>query len=109
MKTFLIVYLVCLVYTSFQKDKVVRPLSLRIAWTWFAWVGLVEFIFTFIRAGAYGSYSGPRDRDLALIDVWASGISWLFLAVSIFALRNALTGAAPVTPAAANPEEDKRA
>ncbi|HOG93157.1 MAG TPA: hypothetical protein PLE80_06260 [Opitutaceae bacterium] len=96
MKTFLIVYLISLVYTSFQKGKIIRPSSLRSAWTWFAWTGIVEVIFTFIRAGAYGRYRGPRDNDLALIEVWASGISWLFLVISIFALRNALTEATTI-------------
>jgi len=79
--------------------------SLRAAWVWFALIPLTQFVFALFRAGTGGSA-----RDLMLVEMWADGVGWLLLGLSLLCLTdlfgdpdhtNAEPGAPPEPPSAA--------
>jgi hypothetical protein len=88
----LIAYLLVLVYFTVNPGKRGRPGSFRLAWLLFAGIPLSHFFFALVRAG------NMRDpRDLALTEVWADGVAWLLLGLSLIFLINA------IAPAEENP------
>jgi hypothetical protein len=74
-------YLLALVYLATHKDKLSQRVSLGAAWIWFALIPISQFTFALFSAGNIDS-----TRDLALIQIWADGIGWLFLGISLFCI-----------------------
>jgi hypothetical protein len=77
----LIAYLFGLLYVAVNRNKLAKSVSLRAAWVWFALVPLSQFVFALFRAGNIRSTT-----DLALVEIWADGIGWLFLGISLLCL-----------------------
>ncbi len=80
-----IVYLLVLVYLVVDQSKISDKGLFRGAWITFALIPISNFVFTLFRAGNIRS-----TMDLALVEVWANGISWLLLGISFLTLINAL-------------------
>jgi len=91
MNWILIAYLLGLLYLATHRGKLLNAGSLRTAWIWFALVPINQFVFSLFRAGNVGS-----THDLALVEIWADGISWLLLGISLLCLTGSL--AAPRQP-----------
>ena len=81
----LVVYLLGLIYFAAHLEKVHNRSRFRLAWFWFALIPLSQFIFAMFRAGNLRS-----PMDLALVEVWANGLTGLLLAVSLFVLMSAV-------------------
>ena len=86
MNWILIAYLFGLLYLTTHTEKLANARPLRTAWIWFALIPLSKFFFSLIRAGNVGS-----PRGLALVEIWADGITWLLLGVSFLCLTGSLT------------------
>ena len=78
-------YLVGLVYLAINSDKIASKDMFRVAWIFFSLIPVSHCVFTLFRAGNIG-----RARSLALVEIWADGFAWLFLAISLFCLLGAL-------------------
>ena len=81
----LITYLLALVYLSVYREKLGKANSLRPAWNSFSMVPISHFVFALFRAGNVDS-----TKDLALVEIWADGISWLLLGISFLFLAQTL-------------------
>lgn len=77
----LIVYMVALVCLAANRERLPKNVSLGGAWIWFSLVPISRFVFALFRAG---NLRNPK--DLALVEIWADGIGWLFLGISFFCL-----------------------
>ena len=104
----LIAYLLALLYLSTLKREPLKGNSLRVAWVWFSLIPISHFVFALFRAGNLRS-----PKDLALIEIWDTGISWLFLGISMLFLagsmgrdssRNGDKATPPRIPDADNPQ-----
>ena len=82
---FLLGYLAALLFFAANPSRIANRASFRTAWVWFAIIPVSNFIFMLFRAG-----NTKSPRDMALVEIWANGVPWLLLAVSLFALLNAL-------------------
>ena len=71
------VYGVGLLYLSLNRSKLKGLHSLRGAWGWYIAAMFLVFFFTLLRAGNW------KDRELALVEFWSQGFSWLFVAISL--------------------------
>ena len=80
MNWFLIAYLLALVYLA-NRERLGRMDSFRLAWIWFALIPISHFLFALIRVSNLRS-----PNDLALTEIWADGIAWLLLGISMFYL-----------------------
>ncbi len=79
------VYLIVLAFVSVRRPIAANPAGLRRAWFWFGAVAISHFFFALIRASNF------RDpRDLALTEIWADGLQWLFLGISFFCVAGGL-------------------
>ena len=78
-------YALGLLYFAANPKRIANTGLFRAAWIWFALIPINHFVFTLFRAGNIRS-----TRDLALVEVWSSGISWLLLGISLLILINAL-------------------
>ncbi len=78
-------YLAALVFFAATPNRIANRASFRTAWIWFSLIPVSNFIFMLFRAG-----NTKSPRDAALVEIWANGVPWLLLAVSLFALLNAL-------------------
>ncbi len=96
MNWILIAYLVVLVYLLTHRERLPNPAPLQSAWIWFAVVPLLQFLFSLFRAG-----NSSDGRDLALVEIWADGFTWLCLGISLLCLTRAFAGpqAASAPPA----------
>ena len=81
----LIAYVLGLFYFAANPKKISNTGLFRAAWIWLGLIPVNHFIFTLFRAGNIRS-----TRDLALVEVWSNGISWLLLGISLLILINAL-------------------
>ena len=77
----LVAYLLALAYLTVHPEKLPKGTSVRVAWFWFSLIPVSQFFFTLFRAGNYTSA-----RDLALVEIWAEGVAWLLLGVSLLRL-----------------------
>lgn len=77
----LIAYLFALLYLPVSQKDGLRTASLKVAWIWFSLIPISKFVFTLFRAGNMRS-----TRELALIEVWADGVGWLLLGISLLCL-----------------------
>jgi hypothetical protein len=81
----LIVYLVALLLLAYKHEKIVNLHAFRVSWVFFTLVLGCHFLFTLFRAGNF------RDpREMMLVEIWATGLPWLFFSISFFALMFAL-------------------
>lgn len=76
-------YLLALVYLSVHRQRTPDFPSLQGAWTWLALIPINQFVFALFRAA---NIRAPR--DLALVEIWADGLGWLFLGISMFCLTD---------------------
>ena len=81
----LIAYTLVLVYLAANPNKIADKEVFRSAWICFAAIPVSNFVSTLFRAGNIRS-----THKLALVEVWASGVSWLILGISLLMLINAL-------------------
>ena len=81
----LIAYLLGLIYLAANRDRLRRTDSFRMAWIWFALIPISHFVFALFRVGNLRS-----SNDLALIEIWADGIAWLLLGISILFLTGSV-------------------
>jgi len=81
----LVAYLIALIYLSTRREKSSSNASLRQAWITFALIPLSHFVFTLFRIGNY-----QHPRDLALIELWATGFEWLLLGISLLFLTGTI-------------------
>ena len=84
----LIAYGLGLFYFLVRQDQVVNKDHFRIAWIFFASIPLSHFIFTLLRA-MFVNPKRPSPRmagNLASIELWASGVEWLLLGISLIVL-----------------------
>ena len=51
------------------------------AWIWYGLVLFSNFVFMLFRSSCIGS-----TRSLATVQIWADGVAWLFLAISLLIL-----------------------
>src|SRR5687767_7338577 len=85
MNWILIVYLLVLIFLAVKRDKFANAAALRPAWISFALIPISSFFFALIRI------SNIRDpRDVALTEIWANGVEWLLLGVSMLTLTGML-------------------
>ena len=85
MNWILIVYLLVLIYLAVKRDRFPNAAALRPAWISFALIPISSFFFAMIRASNF------RDpRDVALTEIWANGIEWLLLGISMLTLTGML-------------------
>ncbi|WP_226895729.1 hypothetical protein [Luteolibacter marinus] len=83
----LIAQLLALTLISVRMSEGTARRGLRTAWFWLALAPLSQFAMSLFRAG------NLRDaRDLALIGVWADGLGWLFVGLSIVCLGRGVAG-----------------
>ena len=81
MNWILIAYLLVLIFLAVKRDRFANSSALRSAWITFALIPISYFVFALFRAGNF------RDpRDLALIEIWANGVEWLLLGISMLFL-----------------------
>ena len=81
----LVAYLLVLIFLAVKRDKFLNAAALRPAWIAFALIPISYFVFALFRAG------NLRDpRDMALIEIWANGIEWLLLGISMLFLTGML-------------------
>jgi hypothetical protein len=79
------VYLVVLAFVSVRRPVGANSTGLRRAWVWLAALAISHFFFALIRAGNF------RDpRAIALTEIWADGIQWLFLGISFLSAGSGL-------------------
>ena len=78
-------YLLGLLYFATNQDRLLSKQSFRQAWIWFVTIPISHFVFALIRAG-----NSRSPRDLALVEIWADGIAWLLLGISLFFMLGAL-------------------
>jgi hypothetical protein len=81
----LITYLLALIYLSVYREKLGKANSLRPAWNSFRHGADQYFVFALFRAGNVDS-----TKDLALVEIWADGVSWLLLGISFLFLAQTL-------------------
>ena len=79
-------YLVGLFYLAINSDKIASKDAFRVAWIFFSLIPVSHCVFTLFRAGNIGG----RTSSLVLVEIWADGFAWLFLAISLFCLLGAL-------------------
>lgn len=85
MNWLLVAYLLTLAYLTAISGRFSDPQPLQKAWQWFAVILISRFFFTFVRV------VNIRDpQDLALTEIWSSGIEALLLGVSIHTLSKLL-------------------
>jgi hypothetical protein len=70
-----IAYGAALFYLSVNRQKAEAPEHLRTAWFIYLLAVASHVVFTVFRAASH---------DLALVEIWASGATWLLVAVSMF-------------------------
>jgi hypothetical protein len=80
----LIAQLLVLTFVSVRMDAAAARGGLTMAWCCLAAAPLSRFVMALFRAGNMGIA-----RDMALIEVWADGLTWLFVGLSIFCLGRA--------------------
>ena len=80
----LIVYFVGLFYLALNQNKIANKFSFRVAWSFYASIPACNFLFTLFRLGNI-----RVSRNLAVVELWANGIPWLLLSISLFFLLNA--------------------
>ncbi len=85
MTSLLAAYLLGLLYFVAHPDKVSNRAAFRTAWIWFALIPFGSVLSTLHIASEVRSTSG-----LAFAEVWANGISWLLLGISLLVLLKAL-------------------
>lgn len=78
-------YLLGLFYFLANPEKVANKAGFRSAWIWLGMVPIANFVFALFRAGNIRS-----GGDMALVEIWADGIGWLFLGISLLVLIGAL-------------------
>jgi hypothetical protein len=94
-----IAYLIALLYIALRRAVAPNAHAFRKAWMAFALIFISHFFFTLLRAGNFGD-----SRDLALIEIWADGVEWLLLGISMIFLTGTLVpGSASAAFAASNP------
>jgi hypothetical protein len=81
----LIAYLIALLYIALRRAVVPNGHAFRKAWIAFALIPISHFFFTLLRAGNFGD-----SRDLALVEIWADGVEWLLLGISMIFLTGTL-------------------
>ena len=81
MNWILIAYLFVLIYLVMHRDKFTNSAPLRSAWIAFALIPVSSFVFALFRAG---NVTAPR--DLALIEIWSTGVESLLLGISMLCL-----------------------
>jgi hypothetical protein len=78
-------YLLALVYLSTHQERLPKRVSLHGAWFWFSLMPIGQFVFSLLRA------ANIRDpRDLALVEIWADGVGWLLLGISLLSLTGSI-------------------
>lgn len=81
----LVATLLGLLYLATNQERILDRKSFRQAWIWFAMVPMSHFVFALLRAD-----NSRSTRDLALTEIWADGVAWLLLGISLLFLLGAL-------------------
>ena len=82
---FVLAYGAGLFYLLLNKDKIADVSKFRQAWMQYTMAIFTEFAFTVFRAVNYAS-----PQKMLLVEIWAKGISWLFIGLSLLALLKAI-------------------
>jgi hypothetical protein len=88
----LIAYGIGLFYFLIRQDHVADKDRFRMAWILFASIPLSHFVFTLLRV-AFANPGKPTPRmarNMASVELWASGVEWLLLGISLIVLLTSI-------------------
>ena len=89
---FVIIYGVGLFYLLIHQDNVRDKNSFRITWILYCLAIMSSGVFALFKAGCSSSRvpSSRIVKNLALIDIWSTGLTWLLLGLSLLILLRAV-------------------
>jgi hypothetical protein len=94
MSMVLAVFLLGLAFCATKRECAASIRSLRSAWLFYGWAVITQILFAIIEAVVRVDNGYDVKGSLAAVEGWQLAVTWLLLAMTVFALRDAFTSTA---------------
>lgn len=87
----LAVFSLSLAFCATKRECLVSLAGLRSAWLFYGWAVILQILFAIIEAVVRVDNGYDVKESMAVVEGWQQAVTWLLLALAVFALRDAFT------------------